>query len=68
MRKALFFLALLFCLFPYTQIIPLESYNQPYAIFFSTLAAIAAIPLVQRAFLPEPPPPAEPSPAPKAKK
>lgn len=50
MKKALYVLALLFCLFPYTQVIPLETYNQPYAIVFSTLAAIAAIPLVQRKF------------------
>ena len=50
MKKALYALALLFCLFPYTQIIPLESYNQPYAVLFSTLASIAAIPLVRRVF------------------
>lgn len=48
MKKALYGVALLFCLFPYTQIIPQESYTQPYALIFATLAAIVAAPLVQR--------------------
>ncbi|WP_120716811.1 hypothetical protein [Tsuneonella amylolytica] len=50
MKKALYLVALLFCLFPYTQIIPLASYTQPYALVFSTMAAIVAIPLVQDKF------------------
>ena len=49
-KKALYLLALLFCLFPYTQIVPLDSYTQPYAIIFSLLALIVAIPLVQERF------------------
>lgn len=50
MKKALYLLALVFCLFPYTQIIQLESYTQPYALLFSIAASVVAVPLVQRAF------------------
>lgn len=39
MRLVVCAVALLFCLFPYTQIIELDSYTQPYALIFSTLAA-----------------------------
>ena len=31
---------LVFCLFPYTQIIPLDTYNQPYALALSFLILI----------------------------
>lgn len=49
-KKAIYFLALMFCLFPYTQIIELETYTQPYALLFSAAAAITAFPVVQARF------------------
>ncbi|WP_157096618.1 hypothetical protein [Tsuneonella dongtanensis] len=43
-------MALLFCMFPYTQIIPLESYNQPYAAVFSAAALLAMWPVISARF------------------
>lgn len=40
MRSFFIILGVLFCCFPYTQIIPLESYTQPYALIFCGLAAV----------------------------
>lgn len=48
MKLAIYALALVFCLFPYTQIVPLESYTQPYALIFSGVAAALAFPTVWR--------------------
>lgn len=50
MKQALYALALLFCLFPYTQIFEIESYNQPYALLLCGMVGIVALPLVQREF------------------
>lgn len=50
MRLTIYCLALLFCLFPYTQIIEFDSYTQPYALLFSIVATGAAFPIVRRSF------------------
>lgn len=50
MRLAIYCLALIFCLFPYTQIIEFDSYTQPYALLFSIVATGAAFPIVRRSF------------------
>lgn len=42
MRLIIYCLALLFCLFPYTQILDLDSYTQPYAFLLSIVASGAA--------------------------
>ncbi|HJS11087.1 hypothetical protein [Sphingopyxis sp.] len=42
MRLIIYSLALLFCLFPYTQILDLDSYTQPYAFLLSIIASGAA--------------------------
>ncbi|WP_126175984.1 hypothetical protein [Tsuneonella rigui] len=41
---------LLFCLFPYTQVIPLETYNQPYASIFAGLTVVVTWPLLVERF------------------
>lgn len=48
MKLPIYALALLFCLFPYTQLFPLSSYTQPYALIFSAVAALLALPTVWR--------------------
>jgi len=50
MRLVLCVIALLFCLFPYTQIIELDTYTQPYALIFSVLAAGASYSLLVERF------------------
>ncbi len=44
MRSALLFVAVIASVFPYTQIVPLESYVQPYALIFSMLASVFCLP------------------------
>jgi hypothetical protein len=47
-RPAVHTIALIFCLFPYTQIINLESYTQPYALIFSAISIfVSYTPLVR---------------------
>lgn len=50
MKLAILCLALLFSLFPYTQIIELDSYTQPYALIFAGAASVAALPMLLRNF------------------
>lgn len=50
MRLAILCLALLFSLFPYTQIIELDSYTQPYALIFAAMATVVALPRLLQAF------------------
>lgn len=50
MRLILYCLSLIFCMFPYTQIIDLNSYTQPYALIFSILAAAAAFKTLKENF------------------
>ena len=50
MKLSLYSLALLFCLFPYTQVLDIEAYNQPYALVFSAIAAIVAFPTLRYIF------------------
>ena len=38
MNKILYFLALVLCYFPYIQIVPLETYTQPYYVVFILFA------------------------------
>lgn len=48
MRKLLLSVAVITSMFPYTQIIPLGSYTQPYALIFSIAASMYAFPIVLR--------------------
>ena len=50
MKLAILCLALLFSLFPYTQIIELDSYTQPYALIFAAMATVAALPALLKSF------------------
>ncbi len=50
MKLLLSILGLVFCLFPYTQIIRLESYTQPYALIFCALSVLVSAPLLLRDF------------------
>lgn len=50
MRPLICIVALIFCLFPYTQIIPLESYNQPYAAIFSAAVLFVMWPVIADRF------------------
>ncbi|HMP55168.1 MAG TPA: hypothetical protein PKD92_01175 [Novosphingobium sp.] len=50
MKLVIFCLALLFSLFPYTQVIKLDSYTQPYALIFAGIASIVAFPMLLRSF------------------
>lgn len=50
MKIAILCLALLFSLFPYTQIIELDSYTQPYAMIFAAMATVAALPTLLKSF------------------
>jgi hypothetical protein len=44
MRNILLFVAVIASVFPYTQIVPLGSYVQPYALIFSMLASVFCLP------------------------
>lgn len=50
MRLFIYCLTLIFCLFPYTQIVKLDSYTQPYALLLSIAAAMAAHPTLRHTF------------------
>lgn len=50
MKLAILCLALLFSLFPYTQIIELDSYTQPYALIFAALATVAGLQTLLKSF------------------
>lgn len=46
MKKFIFLATVIASMFPYTQIFPLDSYTQPYALIFSIAASIYAFPAI----------------------
>jgi hypothetical protein len=48
MRKLIFTATVIASMFPYTQILPLSSYTQPYALIFAIGASIYALPMILR--------------------
>lgn len=50
MKLIIYCLGLIFCLFPYTQIIKIDTYTQPYAFIFCSLAAAVAFPTLRGNF------------------
>lgn len=50
MRMAVLALGLIFCLFPYTQILKIGSYTQPYAFVFCGLGALMSLSQLQKNF------------------
>ena len=50
MRLLVLSIGLFFCLFPYTQILEIEAYNQPYALLFCTAGAVMSFDQLARDF------------------
>lgn len=50
MRVLALAIGLIFCFFPYTQILEIESYNQPYALLFCALGALMSFNQLAREF------------------
>lgn len=50
MRILALSIGLIFCFFPYTQIIPIDAYNQPYALLFCALGALLSFDHLAREF------------------
>lgn len=50
MRILILSIGLIFCFFPYTQILPSDSYNQPYAFAFCAVGALLSFNMLAREF------------------